>query len=402
MVVFRVAMAEQLLDGADVVAALEQVGGEAVAQRVAARPLGEPRLAHRARHRALNRRLVEVMAALDAGGLLAVARGGREDPLPGPRTRRARKLPCERIRKRHRSEAALEVAFMKCAGAFVLEAERSFERDRKRRHAVLAPLAVADADLVRGEVEILHAQRERFEQPQARPIEEARHESRYPVESREHRANLGRRQHHRQSPRLARAHQLVELGHVAPEHAPVQEDDRVERLVLRRRGHAALDRQMVQEGSDRLGPELGRVPLAVKQDEAPRPMHIRRLGARTRVADAESNADLVEQTRRRASGSAKRARRPAFPIVIVHEDTPARTRDGRVLREFGVRDGTEHGRPISTANADRDTQASPQLYGPQRLTTNPQPITPFWATRLLPPEGERRHTGALQCLHAAA
>ena len=161
---------------------------------------------------------------------------------------------------------------------------------------------------------------------------------------------------------------------------------------------------MVQERRDRLGPELGGVLLAVKQDEAPRPMHVRRLGAWTRVADAESNANLVEQTRRRrrASRSTKRARRPAFLIVLVHEDTPTRTRDGLVSREFGVREGTEHGRRISKANTGRDTQASTPLYAPQRLTTNPPPIIPFWAIRPLLPEGERRHTGALQHLHGAA
>ena len=37
-----VAVAEELLDGADVVAGLEQVGGEGVAQGVAADSLGEP------------------------------------------------------------------------------------------------------------------------------------------------------------------------------------------------------------------------------------------------------------------------------------------------------------------------------------------------------------------------
>ena len=188
----QVAMAEQLLHGADVVAALEQMGREAVAQRVAARALGEPRLAHRARHRALHGRLVEMMAALDAGRRVAVARGRREDPLPGPRARCARKLARERIRQRHRAEA---VAADRVRGARVRVrgAARSGASSEvgKRRHAILAPLAVAHADLVRREVEILHAQRERFEQPQTRPIEQARHESGYAVESREHRAHLG-------------------------------------------------------------------------------------------------------------------------------------------------------------------------------------------------------------------
>ena len=72
--------------------------------------------------------------------------------------------------------------------------------------------------------------------------------------------------------------------------------------------------------------------LAVKQDEAPHPMHVRRLGARTRVADAESKADLVEQTRR-----AGRGRRRRTAAVLVAGPTDRSRNPPRIVRFHRVR-----------------------------------------------------------------
>jgi hypothetical protein len=80
----------------------------------------------------------------------------------------------------------------------------------KRRHAILASLAVADPNLARGEVEILHAQRERLEEPEARTVEQARHQKRNTIELREHAAHLLRREHDRKPSRRARVHQTFE------------------------------------------------------------------------------------------------------------------------------------------------------------------------------------------------
>ena len=79
-----VGVAEELLDGADVVAALEEVGGEGVADGVAAGAFGEAGGEDGVVDGALEDRLVEVVAAPGGGGRVVVVAGGGEDPLPGP------------------------------------------------------------------------------------------------------------------------------------------------------------------------------------------------------------------------------------------------------------------------------------------------------------------------------
>jgi len=80
----------RLLDGADVVTALEEVGGEGVAEGVAARALVDPRLPDGAGHGALDVGLVVMMATLGAVTLPAGRRG--KYPLPAPVARRRREL----------------------------------------------------------------------------------------------------------------------------------------------------------------------------------------------------------------------------------------------------------------------------------------------------------------------
>jgi len=70
-----VGVAEEFLDGADVVAGFEQVGGEAVAQRVAGGGFGELGAQAGVADGLLDDRLVEVVAAFLAGfGILAPRR----------------------------------------------------------------------------------------------------------------------------------------------------------------------------------------------------------------------------------------------------------------------------------------------------------------------------------------
>jgi hypothetical protein len=66
----HVGVAEQLLDGTDVVAVLQQVRGEGMPQRVAPGGLRDARPADRAPYRLLDRRLGEVVSAAAESGLL--------------------------------------------------------------------------------------------------------------------------------------------------------------------------------------------------------------------------------------------------------------------------------------------------------------------------------------------
>ncbi len=62
-----VAVAEEFLDGSDVVAGLEQVGGEGVSERVARRGHADSGSSHGVLHGPLQDRFVQVVAARSSG-----------------------------------------------------------------------------------------------------------------------------------------------------------------------------------------------------------------------------------------------------------------------------------------------------------------------------------------------
>src|SRR5207245_11738179 len=89
-------MPEQLLDGPDVVAVLQQVRGKGMPERVTARVLEDAGLAQRALDGTLDDRFVQVMAAPLAGEAIHVVSGRREHPLAADLASGARGLARER------------------------------------------------------------------------------------------------------------------------------------------------------------------------------------------------------------------------------------------------------------------------------------------------------------------
>lgn len=113
-----VLVAKKLLDGADVVALLQQVGGKRVTEGVARRRLGDPGGTDRILHRPLEHGFVEVVAAPLAGhGLYVETRGG-EDPLPAPFAPGVRVLAQERAGQFDPAGAVAEVGLVLLASAF--------------------------------------------------------------------------------------------------------------------------------------------------------------------------------------------------------------------------------------------------------------------------------------------
>jgi hypothetical protein len=103
-----VAVTEELLDGADVVARLEEVGGEAVPEGVAGGRFGEVSGLTGGVEGALEHCFVEVVASKLAAVISVVASCG-EDPLPRPFTFRKWVLVSERARELNVARANLEI-----------------------------------------------------------------------------------------------------------------------------------------------------------------------------------------------------------------------------------------------------------------------------------------------------
>ena len=93
------------------------------------------------------------------------------------------------------------------------------------------------------------------------------------------------------------AHHLVQPRQIHLEHDPVQEQERVERLVLGGRGDAAIDGERGEKPGDLGRAHLRRVALGVEEDIALDPPDVCLFGAATVVAAANSITDAVEEAR---------------------------------------------------------------------------------------------------------
>jgi len=79
---FDVLVTQELLDRPNIIAIFDQVGGERVPERVAARRPRDSDVAHRLLHGSLHHGLVQVMTPLDMRPRVVTPMVGREDPLP--------------------------------------------------------------------------------------------------------------------------------------------------------------------------------------------------------------------------------------------------------------------------------------------------------------------------------
>ena len=128
---------------------------------------------------------------------------------------------------------------------------------RENRHAVLLTLAVAHHDLRVLEVDVLHAQSQRLHEAQPAAVQQLRDQVKRRLELREQRLHLSPRQNDRHVLRRAGANDVLEPRQLDLEYVAVQEQDRRQRLVLRRGRNPPFDREVRQEALD-----LGRRHLA--------------------------------------------------------------------------------------------------------------------------------------------
>jgi hypothetical protein len=120
-------VAQEFLDRADVIAAFEQMGREAVTEAVTGRALRHASLSRGDADRALYDCLMKMMAPPLAGWLVEVGSGGREYPLPPPVVLSAREFSSQCVWEFDVAASSSEVVFKDSARAGQLSAKHGHD-----------------------------------------------------------------------------------------------------------------------------------------------------------------------------------------------------------------------------------------------------------------------------------
>lgn len=103
--------------------------------------------------------------------------------------------------------------------------------------------------------------------------------------------------HHRQSRRPRRAHDILQPRQRIIEHMSIEEEQCVERLVLRGSAHVLVRRQPGQEAVDLFSAHRCRMPFVVEEDEALDPLDVRLLRPAAVMTGTHRLMNLVHQFR---------------------------------------------------------------------------------------------------------
>ena len=154
----HVAVAEELLDGPDVVAGLEEVGREAMSQGVTGGVFGDTGGQDGRVERALKNRFVDVVASEMPGRVVPVVAGRGEHPLPRPLALGAEIFFGEGGRELDEAGTLGEVLAVQPLDLDEMLAQGFPDLRRKQRESVFAALSVAHEDVPGTEVEVLDAE----------------------------------------------------------------------------------------------------------------------------------------------------------------------------------------------------------------------------------------------------
>lgn len=286
---------EEFLDGPDIGAGLEEVGGETVPEGMATGGLEDAGVADRDADGALKGALGGVVASDDAGAGVGGESSGGEEILPAELAIGARILLCQSVGEIDAAVSLGEVASMEGLDAIHLPAQGLFERAGQEGDAILPALAVADEDVALAEVDVLDPEPEAFHQPQPGSIEEAGHQPGRAVELIEDGVDLVAGQDGGQALGPTGGDDAGPLLERLTENLAIEEKDGAEGLILGRGGDIPLDGQVGQERFQLGDAHLPGMALAVEEDESPDPIDVGIFRPDAVMQDADPIPHLVEQ-----------------------------------------------------------------------------------------------------------
>jgi hypothetical protein len=171
-----IAMAQQFLDGADIVSLFEEVSGEGVSERVAACVLVAAGAVDGDFDCALKNRRVDVVSEDFAGVDVDAVSGCGEDELPAPFRRGIRVLGGECKGEGDAGISLEHIAFIELVDSFEVEFEGGNEGSGEHSDAILVSFAGLDGDSMEVEVDVFDTEVYAFVEAEASAVEEVGHE----------------------------------------------------------------------------------------------------------------------------------------------------------------------------------------------------------------------------------
>jgi len=188
-----------------------------------------------------------------------------------------------------------EIPLMEALGLLQVLGEGNLQGGGQEGDAVLGALALANGDGAGAEVDVLDPEAAALHESHAGSVEQAGHEPGRAVEEIEDRAYLVACQDDGQAAGLLGAHDSLEPVHSLGKDVAIEEEQRIERLVLSGGADLADDRKAGEEPDDFGVAHLRGMPLAVEVDEAPDPVGVRAIGGAAVVLHADGSVNEVHE-----------------------------------------------------------------------------------------------------------
>ena len=269
---------------------------------MATRRFLDARLAHCMLDGALQGLLIQMMTPFHAAARIDAALRGGKHILPVPLARRIGILPLQGMRQIDGAEALGQILLESVLHRAEMAPQGNDHFIGQGDHAVLAPLAIDDQNGAVGKIEVHDTQAHTLHEAQTGTVQQAGTQPVHPVQPAEQGADLFLGEHHGKTGRLLRPRHPVDLFERSLQDGLVKKAQGVQGLVLRAGRHIALHRKIGQKLPHLALTHARGVTLAVKQNEAPHPVHIGLLGADAVMPDADGRANLVEKRRRMPGG----------------------------------------------------------------------------------------------------
>ena len=289
-----VLVAEQFLDGANIVAILEQMGGKGMAKGMATDALLDARFLGGFLDGALKSRFVHVVAAFFAAARVGGAFGGRKEVLPNQFAIGFGVFLLERAGQVNFAKARGQVFLVVEADLFDLPPEGGDDGIGQGRDAVFFPLSIADGDGFVFKVNILDAQSDTFHKAKAGAVEDLGHEFKEAVHlSNDAHGFIAAEDGGKTFGAFSGGKQ--NRFDFLVEHFAVQEEDGAEGLVLGGGGDVPFGGEVDDIGTDLVGAHLGGMLFMVEEDVAADPIEVGFFGAVGVMLKAEGVLHLFEK-----------------------------------------------------------------------------------------------------------